>query len=977
MAKLHKSNGSMSKKVFLSLAVCFIFFSGSAQDAKNRWVDSVMQTMSVQEKIGQLFMLSVSAYGTEEELDDTYDLIRKYKPGSIRIIRGGPHSHIRLVNKLQDISDIPLLVSIRAEWGLAQTLDSTLQFQKPFVMSAAADDSLIYKTGREIGRQMNELGIHLNFAPNGDFESNRQGYSQKLRSYGSNMIRSTRHAVYFMHGLQSKYILACAIHLPIEREPGQIIPADSSLYFEINPLDANGFYPYAKMVQAGLNGMLTSHLHALPKPEKENKREEVLQLHMNEMLKTKLKFNGLTFVDVPLLEKILDDERGGDLELLALEAGNDVLIDPVDASAAIRRITKAARRSDKTMDRLDEAVKKILSAKYNAGLLKTPVLSEVNLMERLDSPEAALLKYQVAEKAVTLLRNTAQAVPVKLIENKRFASLSLGADSQNEFTHYLSKYAGFNHYSLNKGQSTDSIGALLGEADVIIIGVFPQSLSLVKDFLPVFQKLSEKEIIVCHFSDPKELVYLQQVPTIIASYTTETWAPKIAAQVIFGAIAAQGKLPAAVSQAFPDGLGLVTEKLNRFGYAVPEAVGLDSHTLKRIEAITREAVAIGATPGSHVLVARKGKVVYELSTGSLTYETNAPVTEQTLYDLASVTKVSATLQAVMFMHEKGLIDINKKMSVYLPELKNSNKKDYTIKDILTHQAGLWPFLPFWAETVKDGQFMPNYYSKTASEDFPFPVADSLFAYKAMKDSLWNWIIKSKVREKPARTTFDYRYSDMGFYMLQHLAEKILNQPMEEFLEQNLYEPLGAYTMGYLPLRRFPSSQIAPTENDKLFRKSLLTGYVHDQGAAMHGGVAGHAGLFSTANDLAKLGQMLLQKGNYGGQQFYKPETIELFTHRQYEPSRRGLGWDKPTPSDWNGPTALFASNRTFGHTGFTGTCIWVDPEFDLVFVFLSNRVYPDMTNNKLLNANIRPRIQEVIYRAIFDYCQYGQAAQNQ
>ena len=321
------------------------------------------------------------------------------------------------------------------------------------------------------------------------------------------------------------------------------------------------------------------------------------------------------------------------------------------------------------------------------------------------------------------------------------------------------------------------------------------------------------------------------------------------------------------------------------------------------------------------------------------------------------------------MQERGLIDINKKVSFYLPELKTSNKKDFIIKDILTHQAGLWPFLPFWSQTVTDSSLRKEYYNTVQNEDYPFQVADDLYAAKSMKDSLWTWIINAKVRDKPARTVFDYRYSDMGFYILQHLAEKILNQPMEEFLEQNIYEPIGAYTMGYLPRNKFPASQIAPTEDDKLFRKKLLTGYVHDQGAAMHGGIAGHAGLFSTANDLAKMGQMWLKKGAYGGHYYFKPQTLTLFTDKQYENSRRGLGWDKPVPSDPAGPTSIYASSKTFGHTGFTGTCIWVDPEFNLVYVFLSNRVYPDMNNNKILNANIRPRIQDVIYQSIFNHCQ--------
>jgi CubicO group peptidase (beta-lactamase class C family) len=250
------------------------------------------------------------------------------------------------------------------------------------------------------------------------------------------------------------------------------------------------------------------------------------------------------------------------------------------------------------------------------------------------------------------------------------------------------------------------------------------------------------------------------------------------------------------------------------------------------------------------------------------------------------------------------------------------------------------------------------------------VSENLYAPTSIRDSLWHWIVNAKVREKPDRTPYDYRYSDMGFYILKQLAEKMLNQPIEDFLQQNLYEPLGSSTTGYLPLQRFSYERIAPTENDKLFRRSLLIGVVHDQGAAMMGGVSGHAGLFSTANDLAKLGQMLLQEGRYGGYRYYKPETVRLFTQRTFTTSRRGLGWDKPTPSDPSGPTSLYASPKTFGHTGFTGTCIWVDPEFNLVYVFLSNRVHPDMTNNKLINANIRSRVQDVIYESIFNYCQF-------
>lgn len=482
------------------------------------------------------------------------------------------------------------------------------------------------------------------------------------------------------------------------------------------------------------------------------------------------------------------------------------------------------------------------------------------------------------------------------------------------------------------------------------------------------------EVIICSFGANESMVAFETFPTLILGHSTEFSVPKILPQILFGAIEASGKLPISLSNSLPLGAGINTASLNRLSYSLPEDVGVDSNVLSKIRDIAYEGIHSRATPGCYVLVAKNGKVIYDKAFGWQTFENKIPVNDETLYDLASITKTLATLQSIMFLADRNQIDVYKKASYYLPELKKSNKKDFTLKDILTHQAGLWPYLPFWIQTLKDSVFMPEYYSTEKNEKYPWEVADKLYATKVMKDSLWQWIIHSKIREKPKRTPYDYRYSDMGFYILHHLAEKKFNQPMEDFLDQNLYEPLGASHMGYLPLRKFPKNQIAPTEYDTLFRKSLLTGYVHDQGAAMHGGVAGHAGLFGTANDMAKIGQMLLQKGEYGGYQYYKPETVALFTQKQYESSRRGLGWDKPVQSTWASPTSIYASPQTFGHTGFTGTCIWVDPEFDLVYIFLSNRVHPDMNNNKLISENIRSRIQDTIYQSIFSYTQYGGAS---
>ncbi|MEQ1584553.1 MAG: serine hydrolase [Cyclobacteriaceae bacterium] len=958
----------MLKKVFFSILLIFIQLTLVAQDAKTRWVDSVYQTLNTQEKIGQLFMLS-SGYATADQLQQLTSAVKAYHPGGILITQGGPRSHANLINKLQGQSKVPLLVGIHAAWGLGQSLDSVMSFQKPMSLGSIQNNELVYSLGKEIAREMSVLGIHINFAPNADFGCESLSYPNSLNYFSDNAIRAGEKAVSFTKGLQQNGVLACAIHLPGLDKPKINPTQDSTLLLDVNKIDSIGLSVFYQLSDKGIDGILTSNLHFTPLGQEIG--SPATQIFTAEILKSRLNFNGIVFGDIAYLQKLAGNRQAGEIEKLALAMGHDMLINPKDLASAVKKISKAIKKDKVLQARLNEAVKKILAAKYKAGLFQRQSVNTDNLVSRLNSPSAKLLKHQLSESAVTLLNNSKNSVPISLIEGTRFASISIGKEEQNEFTRYLSKYAFFQHHPLRQVGDTLSLKTKLADVDVIVIGVFPFSSSFIKEVVPAIKRLaSEKEIILCHFGNPQELIYWKDLPTVMAGYTDEDWIPKIAAQIVFGGMPAQGVFPITVSEEFKEGHGLTSPSLNRFSYSLPEAVGIDSKTLEQIDAIAHQAIDSGATPGSHLLVAKDGKVVYEHSAGWLTYENKTPVTEQTIYDLASVTKVTATLQTIMFMYEKGLIDINKKASIYLPELKESNKKDFIIKDILTHQAGLWPFLPFWAETVKDGTLMPQYYSYENNPEYPLPVAEGIFASKAMKDSLWNWIIKAKIREKPPRTVYDYRYSDMGFYILQRLAEKMLNQPIEDFLEQNIYEPLGAYTLGYLPLRKFPINQIAPTEDDKLFRKELLIGYVHDQGAAMYGNIAGHAGLFGNANDLAKLGQMLLQKGSYGGQQFFKPETIDLFITKQYETSRRGLGWDKPTASDWAGPTTLFASNKTFGHTGFTGTCIWVDPEFNLVFIYLSNRVHPDMTNNKLLNANIRPRIQEVIYRAIFNYRQY-------
>jgi len=965
--QLQKPNGSMLKKVLIVCVLLLRFDGVFAQVEKNHWIDSIFQTLSTRQKIGQLFVVPASSYFKSGEIEDLLEDIEEHQPGGIIITKGGPVGTAGLIKKLQQASPIPLLVLMDAESGPGKTLDSLFKFPNPLSLGAV-NDSLLVSLGAEIARQMRLLGANMNLAPNADIDIIP---SQANSHYGSDKKSVSRKTISLMDGMRNNGVIAIAKHSStFGDEDRREAEGEHNIDFINNRLDTLSFYPFHQLIEEGIGALNTSNLHFSTVDKKKTIPASVSQIFISDILKQQLKFEGLAITEIPYFHNLTGKSKV-ESEKMAFEVGNDLLLYPFNMNASIKKIEVAIKRNASLSRQLDNSVKKILSAKYDVGLAQQQSQNADNLVSRLNSRDAMLLRHKLAEASISIVSNENEFIPLRTLDDKKYASVSIGSGDAREFNQYLTSYTAVDLFTIEQIRDTTDVLGLMNGYDAVVVSTYNIRGSDLNEMIKWINRLTKKQkTILCSFGNPFDLAGLDKTPGFIVGYTDASPVPMITSQIIFGTRQGLGKTPLTIQNLFLHGEGRPNNTINRLSYGIPEQAGMDSKTLDKIDAIVQQALDSGATPGGNILIARKGIVVYNKTFGWKTYEKKEPVTQRTIYDLASITKVAATLQTVMFMHEKNLIDINKKVSVYLPELKGSNKENFTIKDIITHQAGLWPYLPFWLQTMKDSALLPDFYSSRQSDDFPFPVSKDLFASKVMKDSLWQWIIKAKVKEKKPRTPFDYTYSDMGFYILQHLAEKLLNQPIQDFLAQNLYEPIGATTTGFLPFERFAESQIAPTEDDTQFRKSTLVGYVHDQGAAMHGGIAGHAGLFSNANDLAKLGQMWLQKGSYGGLQFYKPETIDLFTAKQYETSRRGLGWDKPTVGDWNGPTSLYASPKTFGHTGFTGTAIWVDPEFDLVFVFLSNRVYPSMFNTKLLTANIRPRIQDVIYESIFEYCKH-------
>lgn len=969
-------NGTAGKKVWVILLLVAAWASPlAAQTAKKQWVDSVFQTLSISEKIGQLFIVPVNAKDGEQVIERTGKLIDNYCIGGVVFTQGGPVGLVTLVEKFRQKSKVPLLLGMNAEEGPGNVIDSTMVFPYTLMLGGIRNDSLIYFFGKEIARQLRLLGANLNFAPTADLSTVFQTDDLMYHTFGEDKNNVSAKASAYMRGLMDGGVIPVIKHYP---KYGLMVQR-----FEKGvPVITNGqskedeLFTLERLVKDGCPAILPAYQHNPIFPDRRRpftpKSKIVSQalpmLYTADYLKKKTNFQGLVFSYIPDVKQVLDKHRTGDSEIYALQAGNDILLFPENIPAAIRRLRKALKKSPSLMAQFEVSVKKVLALKYEYRLETAYTPNSENLISKLNAPETQLLQQQLAINSVTLVKNESNILPLTHLDQISIATLSIGERSEQTFTQYLNKYTPTKNFSVQYAEDTVGMLQLLKQFDMVIAGIFPYATQIENEYTGLLNALNNQtNLVVCNFTSPSKIRLFDQAPAIFQVYSDEEVLRKLIPQAIFGAKPVAGFMPVTISPSIPAGSGVTLAPLGVLQFSQPEEAGMSSAVLEKISSIAREAIETRATPGCQVVVVRKGNVVFQQSYGWFTYENQNAVTDQTLYDLASLTKVSATLQAIMFLYEKGIIDIYKKASVYLPEMQATNKKDLIIKDILTHQAGLVPFEPWYPLTMKDTTLLPHYYSRKKSEKYPLQVSPNLYAAEHIKDSIWNWTLKSRLITKPDRTPYPFRYSDLSFIILHRLAEKMLNQPLDDFLRQNFYEPLGAYTLGYSPLERFNPSQITPTEYDKIFRKSMIIGTVHDERAAMLGGNSGHAGLFGNAMDLAKLGQMLLQSGQYGNQRYFKPETIALFTNKQFDTSRRGLGWDKPLQNDMASPTSWWSSPKTYGHTGFTGTCLWIDPEFDLVYVFLSNRVFPDRSN-KLISSNIRSRIQDVIYQSIFDYC---------
>ena len=917
-------------------------------------------------------MVRAFSNNTKEHENSVSELINKYQIGGLIFSSGGPVRQAKLNNQYQAISKVPLLIGMDAEWGLSMRLDSTYAFPWNMTLGAIKDDKLIEETGRYIGEHCKRIGVHFNFAPDVDINTNPKNPIIGNRSFGEDRDNVTAKGLAFMKGMQEAGVLANAKHFPghgdTDSDSHKTLP---TITFNEKRIDSIELYPYKKLIKEGLASVMVAHLN-VPSLEPRQGFPSSLSKHIvTDILKDRLQFNGLIFTDALEMKGVSNYSKPGDIDLAAFLAGNDVLLISEDVPKAIEKIVEAYNTKEISEERLAHSVKKILMAKYKVGLNKYSPIGVSNLVEDLNRLKDDLLNEKLYENAITVVRNQKDLLPLRRLEARKIAYVKMGDDDGSAFLDELKKYTRVHEI---KAEQLDELIIQLQNYNTVIVGFHKSNANPWKDYKFTDQELvwlyeiaRTNTVILDVFARPYALIDLKSVEnieSIVMSYQNSEVAQRKSAQLIFGSIQAKGSLPVSTGDNFKVNDGISYNAIQSLSYGLPESVGMSSEKLKKLDSMALLAIKIKATPGLQLLVARKGKVIYNKTFGKHTYDENEPVKFEDIYDVASLTKILATLPLLMELEEKGVITLDTKLSKILPEYQASNKKNITIKEMLSHYARLRPWEPFYTKTLDSATKKPSadYYRRKPSPKYSIKVADEVFLRYDYPDT-----IQKIIKDSDLLSTLRYRYSDFPYYILKKYIEGYYDKTLDELVQDHFYQSLGANYTTYNPSSKFSDENIVPTEIDDYFRYQKIQGYVHDMGAAMQNGVGGHAGVFSNANDVAKIMQMYLQKGYYGGHRYFKTETIDKFNTCYFctKNNRRGIGFDKPQLGE-DGPTCGCVSMTSFGHSGFTGTYAWADPDEDIVYIFLSNRTYPNANNNVLLKEGIRTEIQRLIYEAIIE-----------
>lgn len=934
-----------------------------------RWVDSVFNTLSPEQKIAQLMIIRAHSNLGPEHVQQVSDLIRQYNIGGLCFFQGGPVRQANLTNYYQGIAKTPLMICIDGEWGLGMRLDSVTSFPRQLMMGAVPDAALIYEFGKAVGEQCKRLGIQVNYAPVVDINNNPDNPVINDRSFGEDKYKVALYGVQYMKGMQDVGVMATAKHFPGHGD----VAVDSHLDLPVinktkEQLDSLELYPFREMIKAGVGAMMVAHLYIPSIDTTKNQATSLSYKNVTELLRQELGFQGITFTDALEMQGVSKFYPAGAASVQSLIAGNDMLCLPGDVAGSITKTITAINEGKLSWADIDARVKKVLLAKYHLGLNQVRPIETTNLTDDLNTYTKPITA-KVAREALTLL-NLSNSHLLPLDKKKKVLYIGIGSNKGNVFAKQVKKE--FNAKTLFINYKDSGLTALKKELskphNAIIVGLHNYSrrpannFGISKEIVNLLNDLQQNDTaIIFAFGNPYAIKNFSDAKNLVACYEDDPLTQQAAFDLLDGEFSAKGKLPVTVAANLHFGTGNTANYY--FPYVKPGEVGLNGIMEAEIDSIANAAIAGGAMPGAVVLVAKNGKVAFHKAYGTLSFDSKEPVTTETVYDLASVTKISATTMAVMKLYDQGKLKLDDELQQYIPWVKGTDKAQLQIRDILLHQAGLVPFIPFYKETLdSSGKPLASLYRSKPEDGFTTRVAEGLYLRNDWQDTIHKRIADSKLTEKDK-----YVYSDNDFIFLGKVVEAITGKGLDEYVRENFYLPLSMMSTTFKPREHMPLHMIAPTEKEKHFRGQLIRGDVHDEGSALMGGVAGHAGLFSNAYDLAQIYQALLNGGKLNEVNLFKSKTIKKFTSYQSKVSRRGYGFDKPEKDNATRKDpypSKSVSPETFGHTGFTGTCVWVDPENDLIYIFLSNRVNPTRDNNKLGQLGVRPAIQEAIYRAI-------------
>lgn len=988
----------MMKRLFLLSSLCLAahLFAYTAElsllrradtEAGRRWVDSVYNTLSPRDRIAQLFVPIVNPASGEASRNSIKLLVGGNHVGGLLFNAGTIAQFADLTSYAQSLSQVPLMMTLDGEWGLSMRVKDTPRFPHNMGLGAIANERLLYDYGREVARECRLMGISVNFAPVLDVNSNPENPVIGYRSFGENPSKVASLGIAYAKGLQAGGVMAVGKHFPGHGDTSTDSHKTlSTVNHDRNYLDSTDLLPFKRYIAEGLDGVMAGHLN-VPAIDSSGTPASLSHKITTGLLKERMGFNGLLFTDALAMKGAVSNQNKC---VAALLAGADVLLGSGQPASDIKAVEKAIRDKLLSQKMIDDRCRKMLAYKYALGLSSPSTITRQGLDKAINSPQADAVNRRLAAASMTVIRNDADLLPIGDLAGKSIAVVSLGAAADNTFSRYCAKYAGVDKFSSDGTPFTATQLSQINKHDIVIVGIFNDHAST-RQLLA--QLYSAKDLIPVFFVNPYKMAKfsasLQCAKALLIAYDDTPYTREYAAQAVFGGVNVTGRLPVNLKGIAPMGTGVMLSK-TRLGYTSHVMEGLQEWFTDSIDSLANAGVRTKAFPGCQILVAKGGNVIIDKCYGTLDYLHRTPVTDGTIYDLASVSKAAGTLPGVMAAYDDKLFSLDDRVSKHIPGLKNGDKEGITVKQLLYHESGMPASLNVF-QTMMDtasysGQLITarkttanpikiankaygnasarlrrDITSPHHSAATPIEAAKGIFVGKAAYDTIMNRIYNARLR--PSNK---YNYSCLNFALLTDMEQRLTGMGHDSWVAQRIFAPLGMSRTTYRPLDNgFSASEIAPTEHDSFLRRQTLRGYVHDELANMSGGVQGNAGLFSTADDLAKLCQMWLNGGVYGGIRVLSEPTVKLFTTSKSPTCRRGLGFDKPDIDDpQSSPTTELASPSTFGHLGFTGTCFWVDPENDLIFVFLTNRVNPTRDNAAFSKLNIRPRLFEQVYRAL-------------